>query len=147
MIKIISAMCAFVQFALAVKIENDEPNTTTTIEDLTPPGSFIEVDNTTDGCSTEKPEKAHCCTFFAEQDFQGESENLCIVFDSDSGQKAFDLRSIERINEGWNFNGSVRCSPKASVTICPSSDYIITETNSKDKTNEDDVVEHITCSS
>ena len=92
-------------------------------------------------CPTDEPSKPHCCTFYQKPNFEGESENFCIVREANMEQKMFDLRGLERINQDWNLNGSIICGPQASVTICPS-DSVIGEVQGVERfvcssTNED----------
>ena len=50
---------------------------------------------TDDSCPTEKgPSKPHCCTFYEKPNFEGESEDFCIVLESDKEQKMYDLRGL-----------------------------------------------------
>ena len=77
-------------------------------------------------CPTEEPSKPHCCTFYEKLDFEGESENFCIVHESNKEQKMYDLRGFKKITEDWHTHGSIICGPQASVSIC-SSDLTVTQ--------------------
>ena len=75
MIKHIPNLCAVFQFANAMNLELGHHYDNDTCDDF--------YEQPYGGCPTEEPAKPHCCTFYQKPDFEGESEDFCIVFASD----------------------------------------------------------------